>query len=128
MDSLTDEESAHTQACYAVAMHLHANRKVGKASIVILGLAIAAAAYFRSLWFLAGGLALCVVTYFVVIQLAIAANPSAGREPLVHFPRNSGPSLTCAGSTSAIEMQPNCYRIAVRLQSSCTRSAVLLQS
>jgi len=52
-------------------MHLHANRKVGRAGIVIVGLAIAAAAYFRSLWFIAGGLALWVATYFIVIQSCV---------------------------------------------------------
>lgn len=63
-------------------MHLHANRKVGRAGLVILGFAIAAAAYFHSLWFIAGGLALWVATYFFVIQSCVRfVNRSIGMPP-----------------------------------------------
>jgi len=68
MDTPTEEEQAHVQACYAVAMHLHANKKIGKAWFAIAVVGIAAAVIFQSPWFIAAAIALVVVTYFFVIQ------------------------------------------------------------
>ncbi|SRR5216684_610994 len=110
--SPTDEERTHAHACYAVAMHLHANRKVGRAGLVILGLAIAAAVYFHSLWFLAGGLAIWVATYFIVIQSCVRfVNRSIGM-----------PSSTQAFFSELYKTDPNFARDVDNLASGDGRS------
>jgi len=68
MDTPTEEERVHAQACYAVAMHLHANKKIGRVWFSISVFGIAAAVIFQSLWFIAAAIALGVVSYFLVIQ------------------------------------------------------------
>ncbi len=71
MDTPTEEERAHAQACYAVAMHSHANKKIGKAWFAITVVGITVAAIFQNLWFIAGAVALAVVAYFLVIQSCV---------------------------------------------------------
>lgn len=82
MDTPTEEERVHAQACHAVAMHLHANKKIGKAWFVIAVVGIAAAVYFENLWFIVGALVLSAVTYFVVIQSCVRfVTQQAGMPP-----------------------------------------------
>jgi len=71
MNMPTEDERIHAQACYAVAMHLHANKKIGKAWFAIAVVGIAAAVIFENLWFIAGAFALVVITYFFVIQSCV---------------------------------------------------------
>lgn len=71
MDVPTEEERVHAQACYAVAMHLHAKRRSTIAFQVCIGLGIAAAVYFKSFWFIGGALVVSVVVHFLLMQSCI---------------------------------------------------------
>ena len=71
MDAPTEEERIHTQACYAVSMHLHAKKRSSIALLVCIVLGIAAAAYFKSFWFIGGALVVWVVIHLVLIQSCI---------------------------------------------------------
>lgn len=63
-------------------MHLHANRKVGRAAAVFFGLAIVAALVWESYWYFLAALALTVVTYFVVIESCVRfVNRTTGMPP-----------------------------------------------
>ena len=67
----TDNERAEVQARYAVAMHLHANRRVGTSAWVILILGAITGYYFENFWLMIVALALCVIAYFVIIQSCV---------------------------------------------------------
>ena len=71
MDAPTEEKRVHAQACYAVAMQVHAKRRSSIAFQVCIGLGIAAAVYFKSFWFIGGALVVSVVIHFVLIQSCI---------------------------------------------------------
>ena len=81
MDTITEEERAHAQACYACAMHVHAKRSSSIAFSVCIGLGIAAAVYFENYWLVAGALAVSVGIHFVLIQSCIRfVNQSIGMD------------------------------------------------
>jgi hypothetical protein len=69
--STPTDEQAHSGGCYAVVMALEANRKTGHAALVIVIVAILGRIYFHSWWFIAGGIALCVATFFYLTQSCI---------------------------------------------------------
>ena len=71
MSESSEDEKTEMAARYAVAMHLEANRKVGKSARVVTVLAIIIAIYTSSFWPLAIGLLLCVAIYFYVIQSCV---------------------------------------------------------
>lgn len=71
MSESSEDEKLEMAARYAVAMHLEANRKVGRAARVVTILAVITAIYASSFWPLAIGVLLCVAIYFYVIQSCV---------------------------------------------------------
>lgn len=70
-DPPTDDERVETQARYAAAMHINANRRVGTIARGITIAGAIAAYYFGNFWFLIAALALCVVAYFLIIKSCV---------------------------------------------------------
>lgn len=68
MTTPTDEEKLHAQACYAVAMHIGANKRVGRLIPPVLIVSGGLAYYFGTWWVLLGGIALLFVAYFILMQ------------------------------------------------------------
>ena len=71
MNAPTEEERVHTQACYAVAMHLHAKKRSTIAFQVCIGIGIAVAVYFKSIWFIGGALIVSIAIHVLLIQSCI---------------------------------------------------------
>jgi hypothetical protein len=67
-DLPSDDERVEVQATYAVAMHLQANAKAGRAVRWFTVAAVVMAVYLHSLWPLAAGAILAVATYFFIIN------------------------------------------------------------
>lgn len=61
------DEKVELFARYAVAMHLEANRKVGRLARIVTVLAVIIAIYSSSFWPIAIALVLCVAIYFYII-------------------------------------------------------------
>jgi len=68
MEAPTEEERVHAQACYAVALHLHAIKRSSITIQVLIGLGIVAAAYFKSFWLLGAAVVLSIAAHFVIVQ------------------------------------------------------------
>lgn len=71
MNESSDDEEFEILARYVVAMHLEANRKVGKFARVATILGILAAIIMSNYWPLVMALFLCVAVYFYVINSCI---------------------------------------------------------
>jgi hypothetical protein len=68
MDKSTQDEKIEMLACYAVSMHLEANRKVGNAAKIVSIVSVLFAIYVSSFWPIAIAVALCIAIYFFMIQ------------------------------------------------------------
>jgi hypothetical protein len=68
MDESTQEEKIEMLGCYAVSMHLEANKKVGRVAKIITIISVLTAIYVSSFWPIAIAVTLCIVIYFYMIQ------------------------------------------------------------
>lgn len=68
MDKSNQDEKVEMLARYAVAMHLEANRKVGKLARIVTIVAILVAIIASSFWPLAIAVAICVAIYYSIIM------------------------------------------------------------
>ena len=66
-----EEEKIEMQACYAVAMHLEANRKIGKIARWLTVVGVITCIYFHSLWPLAVAFGASIAAYFFIIQSCV---------------------------------------------------------
>jgi len=67
----SEDERVNVQARYAVALHLHANKKIGTAWFAIAVVGVVAALVLQNFWFIAGAIALGAVTYFWIMQSCV---------------------------------------------------------
>jgi hypothetical protein len=67
-----ESEKVEILARYAVAMHLEANRKVGKISRIAMIVAVLIAVLLKSFWPLVAGIIFCVLAYFYLINSCVS--------------------------------------------------------